>query len=253
MLSLSILLVLVALNHEAFGFRHTTFQRTPSRAMMTMSSTSGGIGDLLVNSSPSPVVDNALDSALDFLHEAQGEEEESEEDDEYGLYEIYEDSLDIKVPYDLIAELEEREANEAANKKPSQTVANKAVIEAAVQRWRKHEKDVGSAEVQIAVAHERIKYLTTHLLANKHDFAAKRGLNALVNERRRLLNYLYKNDMPKAREMVVALGIRYKEPGRLWDKELKYSAFKNTKNVKAEAKKHAKARARKAAAQSASV
>jgi small subunit ribosomal protein S15 len=173
-------------------------------------------------------------------------ESDDESDDEMGLYEIYEDSLDIKIPHDLIAELTEKEAIAAANKKAPLMETHKANINAAVERWRQHENDVGSAEVQIATAHERIKYLTSHLLANKNDIATRRGLNMLVNTRRRLLNYLYKTNLSKAQEMIRELGIRFKPPGRLWDKEVKYAAFKNTKNKKAEAKKIAKIRAREA-------
>ncbi len=55
-------------------------------------------------------------------------------------------------------------------------------------------------------------------------------MNALVNQRRKLLNYLYETNSEKAEEMVAALGIRFRPPGRLWDKEAKYGAFKNTKS-----------------------
>jgi small subunit ribosomal protein S15 len=99
----------------------------------------------------------------------------------------------------------------------------------AVARWRKHDKDVGSAEVQVAIANEKIKYLTAHLLANKKDVAAKRGLDALVTKRRKFLNYLFETDSAKASEMVAEMKIRFRPPGRMWDKLAKYGAFKNTK------------------------
>jgi small subunit ribosomal protein S15 len=146
------------------------------------------------------------------------------------LYEIFEDSPDIDIPYDLIAELEIAEAKAASSKLPSASEINKETIKIAVTKWKKHEGDVGSAEVQIVTANERIKYLTKHLLTNKKDKAAMRGLDALVNARRRFLNYLYKTDQSKAEAMVAELGIRFRPTGQVWDKETKYRAFRNTKS-----------------------
>lgn len=53
----------------------------------------------------------------------------------------------------------------------------------------------------------------------------------MVNTRRKFLNYLYLHDSAKALEMVKELKIRFRPPGRMWDKEAKYGAFKNTKTV----------------------
>jgi small subunit ribosomal protein S15 len=146
------------------------------------------------------------------------------------MLDIYEDSPDIEIPYDLISKLEAQEADALASKKQSGEELNQIQITAAVKKWQKHDKDVGSAQVQVAIAHERIKYLTKHLLANKKDVAARRGLDALVNTRRKFLNFLYEHDRSKAEEMIQALGIRFRPPGRLWDKDAKYGAFKNTKS-----------------------
>ena len=176
----------------------------------------------------SPLVDRALDSALDFLQD--GEVEGDDEDDEFDMFEIYEESPEIEIPYDLISDLEAKEAAALANKMPSAFDLNSANIKAAVQKWRRNDKDCGSAEVQVAIANERIKYLTKHLLSNKYDNAARRGLNALVATRRRFLNYLYETDKPKAEKMISELGIRFRPPGRLWNKETKYGAFTNTKS-----------------------
>ena len=131
----------------------------------------------------------------------------------------------------MISELEAKEAEANNNKLPSTADLNKVNIKSAVEKWRQHENDCGSAEVQVAIANERIKYLTRHLLANKKDVAAKRGLDALVNTRRKFLNYLYDTNNAKALEMISELKIRFRPPGRLWDKEAKYGAFKNTKTV----------------------
>lgn len=72
----------------------------------------------------------------------------------------------------------------------------------------KNEKDTGSPEVQIAMLTERILNLTQHLNKNKKDFSTRRGLLKMVSRRRRLLNYLMKNDMPRYRGIVEKLGLR---------------------------------------------
>lgn len=172
----------------------------------------------------------ALDSALDFLQDAENVVE-ADDDDEFDIFEIYEDSPDIEIPYDLISELEEKEAAALASKMPSAMELNDVNVKAAIAKWRKHDGDVGSAQVQVAIANERIKYLTKHLLANKHDNSAKRGLQALVVARRKFLNYVFTHDSAKAEEMIAEMGIRFRPPGREWDKTAKYGAFKNTKTV----------------------
>ena len=170
-----------------------------------------------------------MDSALDFLQDGESESEK-EADDELDLYDIYEESPDIEIPYDLISELEEKEAMAIASRGATGFDINSANVKSAIKRWQKHETDCGSAEVQVAIANERIKYLTKHLLANKKDVSTRRGLNTLVTARRKFLNFLYENDKPKAEMMISELGIRFRPPGRLWDKDAKYGAFKNTKS-----------------------
>ena len=191
----------------------------------------------------------ALDSALDFLQDGEGEDDS--EDDEYDLFDIYEESPDIEIPYDLISELEAKEAAALAGKLPPASALNKEALTAAVAKWRKHDKDCGSAEVQVAIANEKIKYLTKHLLANKYDVSSRRGLNALVNHRRKFLNYLYEHDRQKATQMITELGIRFRPPGRLWDKEAKYNSFTNTKSkwmkLRAEARVERDSRAKASA------
>jgi small subunit ribosomal protein S15 len=70
------------------------------------------------------------------------------------------------------------------------------------------EGDTGSSEVQVAVLTERIKYLTTHLRANKHDYHTRRGLLKLVGQRRRHLRYLNDRDVNRYREIIARLGLR---------------------------------------------
>ena len=88
-----------------------------------------------------------LGSALDFLEETSEDEAAAEVDHEFDIFQIYEESPDIEIPYDLIAELEEKELAAAAARKTPQSEINGANIKAAVLRWRLHDKDCGSAEV----------------------------------------------------------------------------------------------------------
>jgi len=73
---------------------------------------------------------------------------------------------------------------------------------------RRNEKDTGSAEVQIAIFSERISHLTDHLKAHKRDQSSRRGLLQLVGKRRRLLNYLQREDVERYRAVVAKLGLR---------------------------------------------
>jgi small subunit ribosomal protein S15 len=70
------------------------------------------------------------------------------------------------------------------------------------------EGDTGSPEVQIALLSHRIAHLTEHLKQHKHDHHTRRGLLLLVGQRRRLLNYLQKNDIARYRSIVERLGLR---------------------------------------------
>ena len=77
-----------------------------------------------------------------------------------------------------------------------------------IDRFKLHEKDTGSPEVQIALLSSRIKYLTDHFEIHKKDNHSRRGLLKLVGQRRRLLNYLKKKDEEKYRTVIKQLGIR---------------------------------------------
>ena len=63
-----------------------------------------------------------------------------------------------------------------------------------IEKFKKHPEDTGSASVQVALLTERINFLNDHLKKHKKDFHSRRGLLMLVGRRRRLLNYLKKND-----------------------------------------------------------
>ena len=70
------------------------------------------------------------------------------------------------------------------------------------------EGDTGSPEVQIALLSHRISHLTEHLKTHKHDHHTRRGLLLLVGRRRRLLNYMQKEDINRYRSIVERLGLR---------------------------------------------
>jgi len=77
--------------------------------------------------------------------------------------------------------------------------------------FEKHGKnvaDTGSAEGQVALFTYRITHLTEHLKKNKKDFSTQRALVSLVGKRRRLLDYLVKNDIERYRSIIKELGLR---------------------------------------------
>lgn len=77
-----------------------------------------------------------------------------------------------------------------------------------ISNFRKHDTDTGSPEVQVALLTTRIKDLTEHFKGHKKDFHSRRGLLKLVGQRRRLLNYLKKNDVERYRSLIKSLGLR---------------------------------------------
>jgi len=77
-----------------------------------------------------------------------------------------------------------------------------------IESFKRHEGDTGSPEVQIALLSERIIYLTEHFKTHKKDHHSRRGLLKMVGQRRRLLDYLIKQDVERYRTIIKALGIR---------------------------------------------
>lgn len=77
-----------------------------------------------------------------------------------------------------------------------------------IDRFKKHEVDTGSPEVQIGILTERINVLTDHLKTHSKDHHSRRGLLKMVGHRRRLLNYLQKQDVERYRTVVKDLGLR---------------------------------------------
>jgi len=77
-----------------------------------------------------------------------------------------------------------------------------------INRFKRHEKDTGSCEVQIALLTERINTLQQHFGLHKKDHHSRRGLLKLVGQRRRLLDYLRKKDVSRYREIIKEVGLR---------------------------------------------
>jgi len=79
---------------------------------------------------------------------------------------------------------------------------------AVIDANRTHETDTGSPEVQIAILTERINQLTEHLKVHKKDNHSRQGLFKMIGKRRRLLDYVAKNDIERYRAIIAKLGIR---------------------------------------------
>jgi len=79
-----------------------------------------------------------------------------------------------------------------------------------IEEYHHHEKDTGSAEVQIALITNRIQQLTAHLQKNKHDVSSRRGLLKLVGQRRRFLAYLRRKDYQRYLSLTQSLNLRSK-------------------------------------------
>ncbi|MFM1943054.1 MAG: ribosomal protein [Verrucomicrobiota bacterium] len=77
-----------------------------------------------------------------------------------------------------------------------------------IQDFRTHERDTGSADVQIALLTHRINHLTTHLQQNKKDHSSRRGLLVMVGQRRRLLDYLKSTDVSRYQTITKKLKLR---------------------------------------------
>ena len=77
-----------------------------------------------------------------------------------------------------------------------------------IEKYRLHDSDTGSPEVQIAILSEDINNLTEHMKAHKKDFHSRRGLLKKVGQRRRLLDYLKDRDIESYRQLISRLNIR---------------------------------------------
>jgi len=86
------------------------------------------------------------------------------------------------------------------------TVENRDEI---VKKYQLHASDRGSTKVQIALLTARINDLTGHFRAHKKDHHSRRGLLKMVGQRRRLLDYLRRNDLEGYRALIADLGLRH--------------------------------------------
>ena len=77
-----------------------------------------------------------------------------------------------------------------------------------ISKYKTHETDTGSPEVQIALLTHRILYLTEHMKVNKKDHHSRRGLLMLVGQRRRLLKYIKNKDINRYRNLLTELGLK---------------------------------------------
>jgi len=77
-----------------------------------------------------------------------------------------------------------------------------------IEEYRIHERDTGSADVQIALLTHRINHLTEHLQKNLKDHSSRRGLLKMVGQRRRLLDYLHNTDANRYQALTRKLKLR---------------------------------------------
>ena len=77
-----------------------------------------------------------------------------------------------------------------------------------IQRFKTHEGDTGSPEVQVALLTRRIGYLTEHFKSHQKDHSSRRGLLQMVGKRRRLLDYLKRKNLDRYQKLIGELGIR---------------------------------------------
>ncbi len=77
-----------------------------------------------------------------------------------------------------------------------------------ISKYKQHESDTGSPEVQVALLSERIAHLTEHLKSNHKDHHSRRGLLKMVGQRRSLLDYLKRKDVERYKKLIESLSLR---------------------------------------------
>lgn len=85
---------------------------------------------------------------------------------------------------------------------------DQAIRASVIEEYRLSDGDTGSTEVQVAIITRRIKDLSEHFSAHRHDHASRRGLLKMVGQRRRLLRYLNDQDVARYRDLIARLGLR---------------------------------------------
>ena len=77
-----------------------------------------------------------------------------------------------------------------------------------IETFRTHDQDSGSAEVQVALLTDRISQLTEHLKIHRKDYHSRRGLIGMTSRRRKLLNYIKKQDLTQYNTLIQKLKLR---------------------------------------------
>ncbi|KAG9411922.1 ribosomal protein S15 [Aphanomyces cochlioides] len=91
----------------------------------------------------------------------------------------------------------------------SQAELNKLAIQKAIAAFQRFPGDTGSSEVQIAILTQKIKRMTEHFRDHKKDNHSRRGLQAMISQRKKLLQYLRRENLTQYRAVVAALGLRF--------------------------------------------
>ena len=94
------------------------------------------------------------------------------------------------------------------SKADAKTTLKPATKQATIQKFARNKGDTGSPEVQVALLTQRINHLTEHFASHKKDHHSRRGLLMMVGNRRRLLNYLKKNDQGAYEKLIGELSLR---------------------------------------------
>jgi len=133
-----------------------------------------------------------------------------EGDDEASMDEAVNELIDEILPgqADADAEFTNYAASGDATLAVMPSYTNSMSVEAMKEKYKTHENDTGSTQVQVAVLTARIAYMTKHMQDNKKDYASLRGLTAMVTRRRKLLEYLLKEDFAEFKRLTAELGIR---------------------------------------------
>ncbi len=85
---------------------------------------------------------------------------------------------------------------------------NKQTKTRIISKHRRHKEDTGSPEVQVAILTKKINSLTDHLKVNRKDFGSRRGLLKMVSKRRKMLNYLKREDEKKYKAVIKELKLK---------------------------------------------
>ena len=93
-------------------------------------------------------------------------------------------------------------------RRPIHPMAQTATINPVIERFRVHENDTGSPQVQVGLITDRITRLAEHLKTHQKDFSSRQGLLKLVSRRRRLLEYLQRHDERAYRTVLETLNLR---------------------------------------------